>query len=133
MVPSIYISQASGFGWAYKCAFNGWNNTISNGWKIWIVCVPGSTCGYFFFCISWIIWIVGAMTIEYQVVISIFLYAMVLQSHSHTQCIGNPTFRVDSPTKPLLATFSPTNHWSYSTVRLSIRWSGPARCQAYFM
>ena len=36
-------------------------------------------------------------------VISIFLYVMVLQSHSHTQCIGSPTFRVDSPSKPLLA------------------------------
>ena len=58
-----------------------------------------------------------------QGVISIFLCAIVLQTDGTTECINNPTFRVESPTKPILGVFSPTNRWSYSTVRLSIRWS----------
>ena len=44
-----------------------------------------------------------------QEVISIFLRTIILQTDSPTQCTGNPTFRVDSPTKPILAVFSPTN------------------------
>ena len=47
---------------------------------------------------------------------------LILQPDSPTECIDNPTFRVDGPTKPILAVFSPTNRWSYSTVGLSIRW-----------
>ena len=45
-------------------------------------------------------------------IISIFLRAIVLQTESPTECIDNPTFRVDGLTKPILAVFSPTNHWS---------------------
>ena len=40
---------------------------------------------------------------------SIFLHVIVLQTNSPTDCINNPTFRVDSRTKPILAVFSPTN------------------------
>ena len=47
---------------------------------------------------------------------------LILQPDSPTKCIDNPTFRVNSPSKPILAVFSPTNGWSYSTVGLSIRW-----------
>ena len=53
-------------------------------------------------------------------VISIFLRVIVLQTDSPAECIDNPTFRVNSPTKPILAFFSPTNRWSYSTVGQSI-------------
>ena len=59
------------------------------------------------------------------------LRAIVLQIDGPTECIDNPTFRVDSPTKPILAVFSPTNRWSYSTVRLSIRWSRPVDRKSY--
>ena len=38
-----------------------------------------------------------------------FLRAIVLQRDSPSECIDNPTFRVDRPTKPILAVFSPTN------------------------
>ena len=53
--------------------------------------------------------------------------------HSPTNrwCINNPTFRIDSPTKPILATFGHTNRWSYSTVGLSIRWSRPVYRKSY--
>ena len=51
-------------------------------------------------------------------VILIFLRAIVLQTDSRTKCI-DPTFRVDSPTKPILAVFSPASRWSYSKVGLS--------------
>ena len=64
-------------------------------------------------------------------VISIFLRATVLQTDGPTECINNPTFRVDSPTKPILAVFIPTNRWSYSTVGLSIRWSRPVYRKSY--
>ena len=53
--------------------------------------------------------------------ISISLRARVLQTDSPTERNNNPTFRVDSPTKPILAVFSPTNRWSYSPVGLSIQ------------
>ena len=49
---------------------------------------------------------------------TLFLRSIVLQTDSHTKGIDDPTFRVDSPTKPVIAVFSPTNHWSYSSVRL---------------
>ena len=42
-------------------------------------------------------------------VIPIFLREIVLQPDSPTECIDNLTFRVDSPTKSILAVFSPTN------------------------
>ena len=42
-------------------------------------------------------------------------------------------FRVDSPTKPILAVFSPTNRLSYSTVGLPIRWLRPVYHKSYFM
>ena len=54
-------------------------------------------------------------------VISIFLRARVLQTDSPSERNDNPTFRVDSPTKPILAVFSPTDRWSYSPVELSIQ------------
>ena len=54
-------------------------------------------------------------------VISIFLRARVLQTDSPIERNDNPTFRVDSPTKPILAVFSPTDRWSYSPVELSIQ------------
>ena len=63
--------------------------------------------------------------------ISIFLHAIVLQPDSPTEYIDNPTFRVDGPTKPILAVFSPANRWSYSTVGLSIRWSRPVYRKSY--
>ena len=66
-------------------------------------------------------------------VISIFLRAIVLQTDSPTERTDNPTFRVDSPIKPILAVFSPTNRWSYSPVRLSIRWSRPVYRRSYFL
>ena len=65
-------------------------------------------------------------------VISIFLRAIVLQTNIPTECIDNPTFRVDSPTKPILAVFSPTNCWSYSTIGLSMQWSKPVYRKSYF-
>ena len=37
-----------------------------------------------------------------SVVLSIFLCATVQQPDSPTKCLDNPTFRVDSPTKPIL-------------------------------
>ena len=64
-------------------------------------------------------------------VISIFSRAIVLQADGPTECINNTMFRVDSPTKPILAVFSPTNHWSCSTVRLLIRWSRPVDRKSY--
>ena len=59
-------------------------------------------------------------SVKKKEVISIFLRVIVLQTDSPTECIDNPTFRVDSPTKPILEFFSPTNRWSYSTVGQSI-------------
>lgn len=56
-------------------------------------------------------------------VILIFLRATVLQTGSPTECIDNPMFCVNSPTKPTLAVFSPTKRWFYSTEGLSIWWS----------
>ena len=54
-------------------------------------------------------------------VILIILLPIVVQTDSPTECIDNP-FRVDNPTKPILAVFSTTNRRSYSTVGLSIQW-----------
>ena len=54
-------------------------------------------------------------------VILIILLPIVVQTDSPTECIDNP-FRVDSPTKPILAVFSTTNRRSYSIVGLSIQW-----------
>ena len=56
-------------------------------------------------------------------VILIFLRATVLQTGSPTECIDNPMFCVNSPTKPTLAVFSPTKRWFYSTEGLSTQWS----------
>ena len=64
--------------------------------------------------------------------ISIFLRAIVLQPDSPTECINNPMLCADSPSEPILVVFSPTNHWSYSTIGLSIRWSRPVYCKFYF-
>ena len=58
--------------------------------------------------------------INFTGVVSIFLCAILLQIDSATECIDNSTFRVDSPTKPILPVFTPTNRWSYTTVGLSI-------------
>ena len=55
-------------------------------------------------------------------IISIFLRAIVLQTDSPTERIDNLTFPVDSPTKPFLAVFSPTNRWSYLPGRLDYRY-----------
>ena len=66
-------------------------------------------------------------------VISMFLLLIVLQTNSPTECIDNPMFCVDSPTKHILAVFSPTNHRSYSTVGLSIRWWRPFYRKCYFL
>ena len=60
------------------------------------------------------------LQVDSKEVISIFLRVIVLQTDSPAECIDNPTFRVNSPTKPILAFFSPTNRWSYSTVGQSI-------------
>ena len=49
-----------------------------------------------------------------------FLHVILLQTDSTSECIDNPTFRVNSPTKPILPAFTPTNRWSYTTVGLSI-------------
>ena len=65
--------------------------------------------------------------------ISIFLRAIVLQTDSPTACINNPTFRVESPTKPILAVFSHTNRWFYSTIGLSIWWSRAVFHKPYFL
>ena len=43
---------------------------------------------------------------------------MVLQTGSPTECTDNHIFRVDSPTKPILAVFSPTNCCFNSPVEL---------------
>ena len=66
-------------------------------------------------------------------VISIFLRAIVLQPDRPTECIDNPMFRVDSHTKPILAVFSPTNRWFYSTVGPSIWWSRTVYLKSYFL
>ena len=57
-----------------------------------------------------------------------FLGAIVLKIDRPTECIDNPMFGVGSHTKPILAVFSPTNRWFYSTVGLSIQWSRPEYC-----
>ena len=76
---------------------------------------------------DWIIYysFQSSFDLLYLGVISIFLRAIVLQTDSPNGLIDNTTFCVDNPTKPILAVFSPTNHWSYSPVGLSIRWSWP--------
>ena len=56
---------------------------------------------------------------------------IALQPDSPTECINNPTFRVNSPTKPILAVFSPTSRCSYSTVGLLIRWSEQVYRKSY--
>ena len=66
-------------------------------------------------------------------VISISLRAIVQQHDSPSQCIDNPKFCVDSPTKPILAVFTPTNCWPYSTEGLSIGWSRPVHHKSYFL
>ena len=66
-------------------------------------------------------------------VISIFLPAIVLQTDSPTKCIDDPTLCVDSPTKPILAVFSPTDSWFYSTVGLSTQWSRLVYRKSYFL
>ena len=66
-------------------------------------------------------------------VISIFLRAIALQSESPIECIDDPTFHVDGPTKPILAVFSPTNRCSYSAVGLSVQSSRPVYHKSYFM
>ena len=63
--------------------------------------------------------------------VSIFLHAIVLQTDNSTECVDNPTFRVNSPTKPILAVLSPTIHWSYSIAGLSIQWSRPVYHKFY--
>ena len=66
-------------------------------------------------------------------IILILLRAIVLQTDSPNGRIDNTTFRVDSPTKPILAVFSPESRWSYSSVRLSIWWSRPVFRKSYFL
>ena len=63
-------------------------------------------------------------------VISVFLRAIILQTDGATECINNPTFFVNSPTKLILAVSSPTDRCSYSTAGPSIQWS---RRKFYFM
>ena len=63
-------------------------------------------------------------------VISIFLRALVLQTDSTAERIDNTTFRVNSTTKPILAVFSPTNRWSYSTVGQGQCIISPTFCKA---
>ena len=58
-------------------------------------------------------------------VISIFLRAIVLKTISPTEHTYNPAFHINSPTKSILAAFSPTNCWSYSMVGL---YSGQDQC-----
>ena len=60
--------------------------------------------------------------------ILILLCAIVLQTFGPTVCINSPAFHVDSPTKPILVVFCPTNHWSCSTVGLLIWWSREVCC-----
>ena len=72
-------------------------------------------------------------TVKSYRVISIFLRVIVLQADSSTERINKPTFHVNSPTKPILAVFSPTNRWSYSPVGLSTQWSRPVYHKPYFM
>ena len=62
-----------------------------------------------------------------------FLRAIVLQTYSPIERTDNPTIRVDSPTKPILPVFSPTNRWSYSPVGLSKRRSRPVYGKSYFL
>ena len=57
----------------------------------------------------------------------------MLQTDSPTESIDNATFRVDGPTKSILAVFRPTNRWSYSTVGLTTRWSRPVYRQSNFL
>ena len=61
------------------------------------------------------------------------LRVIALQTDCPTECINNPTFRLNSPTKSILGVFSPTNRWSYSTVRLLMQWSRPAYRKTYFL
>ena len=57
----------------------------------------------------------------------------MLQTDSPTESIDNATFRVDGPTKSILAVFRPTNRWSYSAVGLTTRWSRPVYRQSNFL
>ena len=66
-------------------------------------------------------------------VISMFSGAIVLKTDRPTEYIDNPMFGVDSHTKPILAVFSPTNRWFYSTVGPSIWWSRTVYHKSYFL
>ena len=65
---------------------------------------------------------------------SIFLRVIVLQFNGPIEeCIDNPVVRIDSPTKPILVVFTPTNRWSYLIMRLSTGFSRPVYCKSHFM